>query len=573
MSEQTEALATTAVVKHYTEVLMLPFRLTSGERFSADKTSLRLTTEAFTKRATVGDWKPVASGAIPQCGVAVSAADDGGAKDWDRLQHYQALNYFHPTVRGFLFGSETNIVGAHDVANDYLQIFRHQRLKRVLVTVPVWRDGGYTDIERCFDVVRCELAFMQPDVGVLQLELRASIRNPEGWPLNVMQIVRDRLRRLYPPYFDDAGRGGHYPGRVLFLGLGGDSDVLYDSESDVAPMHQTMVDATLACEGIPKDAETSPCAGHWAWLLKPLLSAPPDVRAILPGDDRLPSMAFVAVDNPRAISRGDWVRLTYANEAGSDAVPYSRKFLRDFEQRHCYDRFWHGRKDSSESPSRIMNCGYAFTMVGSFADKCFFMNPRNGALVAFRQIYVRMGLVAHFQKTALLGATARLSALSWRNSKDGKLRPYDEREQQIMSVYQHFIEFTHVFWFDEVSPQEQGIEMFAMWQRELRSKELYDEVRQELKDLVEYVGAERAKAQQLTVERFTRTAAVLGGIGVIAGLLGMNILPFKDGKIDIDNWWEWSNAIAIVFTVLAVTVVVAVVGTHTYRRGQDRIKL
>ena len=88
---------------------------------------------------------------------------------------------------------------------------------------------------------------------------------------------------------------------------------------------------------------------------------------------------------------------------------------------------------------------------------------------------------------------ARLSALSWRDSKKGSLRSYEERESQIMSAYQHFIEFTHVFWFDEVSPQEQGVEMFAMWQRELRSKTLYDEVRQELKDLVEYVGADRAK--------------------------------------------------------------------------------
>lgn len=271
---------------------------------------------------------------------------------------------------------------------------------------------------------------------------------------------------------------------------------------------------------------------------------------IFPGDDRLPSLAFVALDNPRAVSDGDWVRLAYANAPGTDTLPYSRTFLQDFERRHCYDRFWMSAADSTDKPSRILNCGYAFTMVGMHSDNDFFMDAEKGALATFRQIYVRMGLVAHFQKTALLGAMARLSALSWRDSKTDALRPYDEREHQIMSVYQHFIEFTHVFWFDEVSPQEQGVEMFAMWQRELRSKTLYVEVRQELQDLVEYVGAERAKQQQRTAKRFTRTAAWLGGLGVVAGLLGMNILPFKDGRFDatIEYFNKPEAAVAAVST-------------------------
>lgn len=574
---------------------MLPFRVTDKKPFSVDTTSLFDMKQAFAKPLAAAGWMPVPAADIPAFGAfetenaaTAAQADEVTGSNWDRLQHYQAFTYFHPTVRNFLFGSVTN----GEPTNDYLQVFRRNDVAQICVAVDVYNEGKRCEQVCTFDVVRCDLALMQPDVGVLQLELRARIREGEAWSLKVVQQVRDRMRRLYPPYFDE-GRGGHFPNRVWICGVDAKAAPLYDGAVDAKTgrLPQRFVDATLSvlAGGIPKDAETSPCAGHWEYLLAPLVNNAANLRLILPGDDRLPSMAFVAMDNPRAISRGDWVRLTYANEAGSDVLPYSRKFLRDFEKRHCYDRFWHKPGDADESPSRIMNCGYAFTMVGSFANQGFFMNQRNGALVAFRQIYARMGLVAHFQKTALLGATARLSSLSWRDSKGGKLRRYDEREQQIMSVYQHFIEFTHVFWFDEVSPQEQGVEMFAMWQRSLRSKELYDEVRQELKDLVEYVGAERAKAQAVaadkfaqdvaklgaiqadTAHRFTRTAAALGVLGVFAGLLGMNILPIENGLWHGSTPWFFSWW-SLVWTVLAVALTLALtacVGLCAYRRKPE----
>lgn len=522
------AAKTPPLVQHYTEVLMLPFRVTSHGPFSLDTTSLQAITERLPSAFNAA-WDPVPGATIS----ANVAPDDQSELRWDRLQHYQAFAYFHPTVRNFLFGSksaDTSWATNPEKAkwtNDYLKVYRHKFLKRISVTV--WHPGEKRDRACGFDVLRCDLAFMQPDVGVLLLELKAKFDDAAGWPLSLMQQVRDRLRRLYPPYFDDSGRGGHYPSHVEFKQANDHEAPLYES---AAFDHSSTAFAgvTLDAQHLPIDCENSPCAGHWNYLLTGLRDRSSGMKLILPGDDRLPSMAFVAVDDPRSITEGDWMRLTYANEAGNDRLPYSRKLLADFEKRHCYDRFWIAPEDSTHEPSRILNCGYAFTMVGSFADKDFFMNPRNGALATFRQIYVRMGMIAHFQKTALLGATARLSALSWRDSASGTLRPYGEREAAIMNLYQHFIEFNHVFWFDEVSPQEQGVELFAMWQRELRSQELYDEVRQELKDLVEYVGAERAKAQAETAHRFTRTAAVLGGLGVVAGLLGMNILPFKDGE-------------------------------------------
>ncbi len=565
------------VVQHYTEVLLLPFRVQlkrdptqHSARATPNPTSLAAMATAFASKAGKQNW-----GRLESASIKAAASHRGATIDpqWDRWQHYAAVAYFHPTVRSFLFGSYHHVECDGDGVNDYLQVFRHRTLAGLSVDIAYGWNGGKPIRSYYFDVLRADVALLQPDVGVLQLELRARIDEGAHWSLADMQKVRDQLRRLFPPYFESATNGGHYPS-ALRLYTAGDDAPAYDSaakaKSQEVSFTEGFANLALGFGDIPLNASSSPGAGHWRFLLAPLLDAA-QLDVILPGDDRLPSFSFVALDDPRAVSEGDWVRLAYANVPGTDVLPYSRAFLKDFEQRHCYDRFWASAADSTDSPSRILNCGYAFTMVGKYSDEYFFMDAEKGALATFRQIYVRMGLIAHFQKTALLGATARLSALSWRDNSTGSLRPYNEREAQILSVYQHFIEFTHVFWFDEVSPQEQGVEMFAMWQRELRSKAIYDEVRQELKDLVEYVGAERAKAQQATVERFTRTAVVLGGLGVIAGILGMNVLPFGDGEYTGKDYFDADNWVASALAVTLALCSTGLVGWLAHRRGAHGI--
>jgi hypothetical protein len=556
------------LVKHYTEVLLLPFRVADGA-FSIKSTSLKQVSELMGKTDDLKEkWERIPAGNIP----AVDCAGNAMKEPWDKLQHFQALAYFHHTVRSFLFGSETAIntsannysattkpdapANANASANDYLYWYRNKELKALSVEFMYERER-YT-VE--FTVVRCDLALMQPDVGILQLELRANICDCKPHPLGLLQRARDYLRRLYPPYFEfyEGWKGGHFPIKVVLKGDAGRSLSINEFDNNTPTNY---IDSTMNSALLPRNIEQMPMANHWAYLLAPFGMPDKDAACgsasnspmlITPSDDRLPSMAFIAVDEPQKISEGDWARLAFADDYGTDVLPCSRTSLHDFKARFCYDRFWYDPVDSGDEPSRILNCGYAFTHVGS-SKSGFFMSPENGAYVAFRQLYVRMGLIAHFQKTALLGASARLSALSERDTATGTLKAYENRYDEIKEFYKHFIEFTHVFWFDEVSPQEQGQVLFDMWQRELRTKELYAEVRQELKDLMDYVNAEQAHRQTATTEQFTRTATVLGGVGVVAGLLGMNILPFGNGLYEIakdKDYWSLPTVITIGSAIL-----------------------
>lgn len=539
------------VVRHYSELLLLPFRVVAA---MPPYEVQALPMQGIANQLAAGGQGPTQPWqALPACTVKVACppgseplAAELDAAAW---QHHQALSYFHPTVRSFLFGSRAIADASKtNVANDYMRCFRRTDLKQV--TVKVWNGDAKSQEQRAFSVVRCDLALFQPDVGVLQLELQAEMNDGGGWPLSAVQRVRDELRRLFPPYLSDwpperGWHAGHCPMAVGWTCADG-------SRQDRSLAGLSELDRLLAVErnsaqiaGLPLDAEKLPVFDHWAvWLGLDGFLKENGWKWLPPEDDRLPSLAFLALDNPRALSRGDWVRLGLADAPGSDVLPYARSSLSKFEERFCYDRFWHEAGDSTDSPSRIMNCGYAFTMVGAFSDKGFFMNPLNGAWVTFRQIYARMGLVAHFQKVALLGALARLSALAWRGP-NGQLVCYDhpETHDRLERFYAEFLEFTQVYWFEEVSPQAQGVDLFEQWQRELRSKELYAEVRQELKDLVEYMNARAAQRQAEATERFTRVAAWLGGIGVVAGLLGMNLLP-ESAQLGTNPLNDWATSVA-----------------------------
>jgi len=92
-------------------------------------------------------------------------------------------------------------------------------------------------------------------------------------------------------------------------------------------------------------------AAHWEFAL-----APRQIEYY-----RMPMMAYLAVDNPRALSRSEFIRLGLVTGAGEmvprDAAalaglpdtdpkfadpPRAEQQFDDFEQRFCYDRFWAG---------------------------------------------------------------------------------------------------------------------------------------------------------------------------------------------------------------------------------------
>ncbi|HYN58503.1 MAG TPA: hypothetical protein VET87_02990, partial [Rubrivivax sp.] len=246
---------------------------------------------------------------------------------------------------------------------------------------------------------------------------------------------------------------------------------------------------------------------------------------------RMPTMAYLALEDPRALTRNDFVRLgllTAAPQGDNDALlPFAEPQLAEFEQRHCYDRFW---SDAGAAPNtRYLCSGHSLVVVGD-ARSAFFNCAERGVLAQFRHQHFLLFLIAHFQKAALLMLSDRLAeALKHLDVADpDSIRRF---KRAIRESFAGFLGFTHRYWFHEVSEQTQARALFRMCTAHLGTDALYAEVKERIADMSGYLEADSLRRQANTVVRLT-VVTIFGLIGTVTtGFLGMNLLAEADAPL------------------------------------------
>ena len=123
---------------------------------------------------------------------------------------------------------------------------------------------------------------------------------------------------------------------------------------------------------------------------------------------RMPMMAYLALDDPRALTRNDFIRLGLSPAPASRrrrCLPYAEQHLADFEQRYCYDRFW---ADTGAGAEHALPVQRPRAGGGRRRALEFYRCRDRGVLAQFRHQHFLLFLIAHFQKAALLMFSDRL---------------------------------------------------------------------------------------------------------------------------------------------------------------------
>jgi len=301
-------------------------------------------------------------------------------------------------------------------------------------------------------------------------------------------------------------------------------------------------------------------AAHWAFMLEPLVADHNDREGLLRYRQieyyRMPMMAYLALDDPRALKRSDFVRLglvTGGSDAGADGdgpLPYAEQHLSDFEQRYCYDRFW---ADNGAAPNtRYLCSGHSLVVIGD-ARAEFYGCAYRGVLAQFRHQHFLLFLIAHFQKAALLMFSDRLVE-ALRQLDVNRPDSVKRFKRGIRHSFEGFLRFTHRYWFHEISEQVQVRALFHMCATHLGLDPLYAEVKERIADMNSYLDADSLRRQANTVVRLT-VVTILGLIGTVTtGFLGMNLLAEADAPM--------SRRI-VIFTVVFVLTTVLTLYTMT----------
>jgi hypothetical protein len=505
--------ADTPIVRHFRQALLWP---------------LRLMPAADAKPAHHGPWH-----VLREMGDASPWREevDEYTGDSSRFheRHYNEFVSFLPYVQRFLYG-EGRARGATDSTggdgDSPMRIFRRHDIAAVRV---VARAG---DAPVMLQVIHCDLYFFfDIDVVLLNLEVGA-----DDLGLAQAQEILYRFGRAYPSGWEPDGTALHCMASVEWLAA--DGRVLARSDAQQREAFLSHV----AQHRAPR------ISSHWAYLMQPLVTDYSDEPGALRYRQieyyRMPVMAYLSLDDPRRLTRDDFVRLALVTGAGAtDAhLPYADHHLADFEHKYCYDRFW---VNAGAAPNTRYLCnGHALVVVGD-AQSEFFCCRDRGVLAQFRHQHFLLFLIAHFQKASLLMFSDQLvealKRLDIRSTPSVK-----QFKRAIRASFERFLRFTHRYWFHEISEQAQVRALSHMCTTHLGLDPLYDEVKSRIADMNTYLDADSLRRQASTVVRLT-VVTLFGLIGTITtGFLGMNLLAEADAPL-------WRKAIWFGVVFVATT--------------------
>lgn len=385
-----------------------------------------------------------------------------------------------------------------------------------------------------------ELVFFQ-DTEVVMLRVEVSARDLP-WPA-VLDYLH-RHGRAYPSGWDHGGMGVHNSHRTEWLAA--DGTVLAASD---AGQRERFLDRL-------RSSRAPGISAHWAWLLRPLAMThydavsdedgaaaaalpPAALRCRLLEYHRMPTMACLALDDPHALERDDFVRLGLVTALrADDPLPRRDPQVQAFESLYCDDRYW---ADEAGGPATRMICtGNTLMVVGRAGEEAF-EHPVNGLAVQFRHQFALAFQIAHFHRAALLVFSDRMMEAV------NELEPADPRSQRrfhrrVRHAFEAFLRFTHRYWFHELSERVRLQSLYERCSRHLGNDAKYLEIKEEIRDMSQYLEADTQRRQSNTVVRLTVVTA-FGLIGSLAtGFLGMNLIDETRAGL-----WERVGLFALVF--------------------------
>lgn len=455
-------------------------------------------------------------------GDLLAAIADGADSRWaeitDEFPHdpsllqehtYREFVSFLPHVQRFLYRTPASPQGRSGSGGSPVRVFSRHDIAKVRITTI----QGTSPL--LFNVARVELRFFcDVDVVILAIEIEA-----QDLALEHVQDVMYRFGRAYPSGWTDTGEAWHCPERVEWLDREG--RVLATSDYE----HRDKFLASVCRHQVPT------IASHWKFLLAPLTMSHSDamgpLRYRLVEHNWIPIMAYLAVDDPSSLTANDHARLGLVLPSGDPATaPYAAAFLQDFNERYCYDRFHDPLRTGDWVDTRIMCCGHAFVMVAD-ARQPVVTDLERGLLAQFRNSFFLLGLIAHLHRAALLMLSDRL-ARTIGQLDTARPQSVENFQSDIRRTLEIFLRFSHRYWFYEVTNQAVARDLFRLWSDHLGTARLYGDVREELRDMSEYLDSDMLRRSSATIVRLT-VVAILSLIGTATtGFLGMNLLDAAD---------------------------------------------
>ena len=199
------------------------------------------------------------------------------------------------------------------------------------------------------------------------------------------------------------------------------------------------------------------------------------------------------------------------NPEKNNTYRYDKEFIENLLKEHTYPRWEH-----FHSKTGFSRYSSAFQYASHWEP-----NYRN-----FESMYYQMFLLVIFYRAKLIKFSSEIAVIAenFSHATDADGRKQKNFKNDLRSLHQQFIKFMNIFWFREVSSQDQGIELFELMRKAFQLDPMFDQVKDEIEradDLLELLHNEK-------IEDFTQKAGIIGIlIGILAIALAYFALDFE----------------------------------------------
>ena len=202
----------------------------------------------------------------------------------------------------------------------------------------------------------------------------------------------------------------------------------------------------------------------------------------------------------------EWYRFIFLDGEGSMCP--DEKFRKTLIDASTYRRWSSGQ----EGLTLFGVTRYSFMCLADSGAPPFLANHMSG-------IYRNIAEILLSQRASIITFSSQVAAISREIDQNADSELTAER---VRKLHKNLIGFVNRLWFEEVTPQEQGIELYAMAMRNMNLKNHIAELKEEMSTLYEYVEMQYERKQNKSIANLTFFASLGIPLSIVFSFWGIS---------------------------------------------------
>ncbi len=449
--------------------------------------------------------------------VAESQENDGNKTDKNNVSLdaqvlYNEKNYYFRFVHDVLYDSGD---GNDNLVMHFERKEPQEKDVRYLIKVS-GREKPY-----CLKVDAININLYKTGVGMMSFYLR----NDDESQCDTRDIlnINQYGRRILPPFWSEVNAEKRQE-LSEYLEISG-----LDTEISKEDFKSYTVDepwtATSMLDSLLKDLTDN-------LTLTPVIDDRMFVMSLYKNDDmsRLSLSAADAYCNPSSPFSEFWYKYLFVDTGWPTCQ--NDEMMRDLLRSHTYLR-WQ-KWNSLYGVSR-----YSFVYLTNSGVPSYLVDY-------FMTTYARMMEIALVQRASVLCFSNEVTTLTKRG--DWTLEKLSEH---VDSLNEEYIRFINRMYFNELTSQDQGVELYGMIRQNLDIDSYVEELKDEIEKLHDTISFKVERSRNEKAETLNFMAAILLPVSIVTGFWSMNMSLFCNVK---SNWLSFAIAVGLMILGLAFSI-------------------